>query len=136
MHGTRTHAHGRTHAAASARVTGGQAPGGARAGPGPTHHERRGAQRRAAGGSMPGRASEPGSAAGPRAAAPEGGRRRQAAQSRADAAPPIRGSVSARQAWLAGTLGAGGGPGAGLGRTPSPAGVAPGPAWWGRSHAP
>ena len=105
-------------------VTGGQTPGGAREGrgrgPGPTHHERRGAQRRAAGGSMPERAGERasnrGSAAGPRAAAPAAGRGRQAAQSRADAAQPIRGSVSVRQAWLAGTLGAG----RGWGRTRAP----------------
>lgn len=42
-----------------------------------------------------------------------GGRGRQSAQSRADAAQPIRDSGSARQAWLAGTLGNGAGPGRG-----------------------
>lgn len=56
-------------------------------GSGPTHHERRGAQRSAAGSSMPQRA-EP-APAGPRAAAPGAAlrwRRRQYAQSRAEAA--------------------------------------------------
>lgn len=86
----------RTHAGAPAGDRRWPSGGGG----GPTHHERRGAQGRAAGGSMPGRAPAAGSGDLGRRLGGRG-RGRQAAQSRADAALPIARSVSARQAWRA-----------------------------------
>lgn len=62
---------------------------GARA-PGPTHHERRGAQGRAAGGSMPRASGAPRDLGRRLRRSGRSGRGRQAAQSRADAAPLIR----------------------------------------------
>lgn len=115
MRGAPTHGHGCNHAGASGRGRACGSPGGACAGPAPLTMNAAGL--RGARPAAPCPSGRTGLRVGTsgrrlRRLRRTGGRGRQAAQSRADATQPIRGSGSARQAWLTEDLGAG----AGLGR--------------------
>lgn len=132
MRGAPTHGHGCTHARASGQGQAGGPPGGACAGPAPLTMNAAGLRGARPVAPCPSRrAGLRGGTSGRRLRRlwRTGGRGRQAAQSRADAMQPIRGSGSARQAWLTGDPGAGAGLGPGKDAGPTePAGVPAPPA--------